>query len=450
MNPQRLRAGKAVEETGQQPLLSGTSEKPKFPAAIEKPQSSRVSPPELPSKVPQILFEGDEPSKRSEAASAQKFELGSAHRPQSSKNEDTTLPEAYGTGKLLLTARDPHTLFAHWDLTSEQQRHYNSLSEDGHLALRAYAHAFSNQPAAEIRLEPDSRHAFLQVQHAGTSYVGELGYYQSEHHWKTIATSGPTTVPFDAPSEDTTVTFATLPPARRMVQEGLASTRSDTTETPPANLSPSIIQVRVPRWPFGPEENEEQQLDRTETAPLQSQSVPADAPAFVKRSKKWTSAREKLLAEMIRTSMERRQWINSAEIAELVRGEFELPEQFALSEVAWPFLPAALVNISSPAGQAQPMPQGFWFNVNAELIIYGATEPNAQVTIGGRPIKLRPDGSFSCHFALADGDYHLTAVALSPQNEMRQAAISFRRHTEYSADTGVHPQNPSLERIPQA
>lgn len=434
----------------QQPLLSGTAEEPKSAAAIQKSKSSQVPQPNPPSKVPQILFEGDEPSRPSEAAPAQKFELGSAHSPQSSKNEDARLPEAYGTGKLFLTARDPHTLFAHWDLTSEQQRRYNSLSEDGHLTLRAYAHAFSNQPAAEIRLEPDSRHVFLQVQRTGASYVGELGYYQPEHHWKTIATSGPTTVPFDAPSEDTTVTFATLPPMGRIVQAGVLSRRSDITETPPADLLQSIIPVPVPRWPLGLEENEEQQLARTEAAPLQSQSVPADAPAFVKRRKQWTSAREKLLAEMIRTSMERRQWINSAEIAELVRGEFELPEQFALSEVAWPLLPGALVDISSPAGEAQPMPQGFWFNVNAELIIYGATEPNAQVAIGGRPIKLRPDGSFSCHFALPDGDYHLIAVALSPQNEMRQAAINFRRHTEYSADTGVHAQNPSLQRIPQA
>src|SRR5438094_6482773 len=32
------------------------------------------------------------------------------------------LPEAYGTEKLLVAARDPHWLYAHWDLTREQLR----------------------------------------------------------------------------------------------------------------------------------------------------------------------------------------------------------------------------------------------------------------------------------------------------------------------------------------
>ena len=42
----------------------------------------------------------------------------------------------------------------------------------------------------------------------------------------------------------------------------------------------------------------------------------------------------------------------------------------------------ALSSVSSPYGGLEQK-KGFWFNVNAELIIYGATEPNATVTIGG-------------------------------------------------------------------
>ncbi|MEI9864388.1 MAG: hypothetical protein WDN00_07490 [Limisphaerales bacterium] len=48
-------------------------------------------------------------------------------------------------------------------------------------------------------------------------------------------------------------------------------------------------------------------------------------------------------------------------------------------------------------------PKNFWFNVNAELIIYGATEPNAKVTLGGHEIKLRSDGTSVSVFALPDG-----------------------------------------------
>jgi len=39
---------------------------------------------------------------------------------------------------------------------------------------------------------------------------------------------------------------------------------------------------------------------------------------------------------------------------------------------------------------AAPPAEGFWFNVNAELIIYGATEPTAKVTLDGREIKCGP------------------------------------------------------------
>ncbi len=45
----------------------------------------------------------------------------------------------------------------------------------------------------------------------------------------------------------------------------------------------------------------------------------------------------------------------------------------------------------------------FWMVVNTELIVYGATEPDAKVTVQGKPIKLNPDGTFSLRFALPDG-----------------------------------------------
>ncbi|MCM8799758.1 MAG: DUF4912 domain-containing protein [Candidatus Omnitrophica bacterium] len=45
----------------------------------------------------------------------------------------------------------------------------------------------------------------------------------------------------------------------------------------------------------------------------------------------------------------------------------------------------------------------FWLVVNTELIVYGATEPDATVYVQGRQVPLRPDGTFSLRFALPDG-----------------------------------------------
>jgi hypothetical protein len=431
MNSERARAGKAVEQTGQSPPLHETSKEPNSPTQpAESFKASGTHSSQSPSKVPQILFEGDEHAKSSGKGIAQKFDLGDAGRTESFQPE-AKLPESYGTGKLLLTARDPHTLFAHWDLTNQQQQQYNLQSADGRLALRAYAHASSNQPAVEARVEPGSRHMFLHVEGAGVSYVGELGYYQPDREWKTIATSGPAATPPDAPSPDTRVVFSKARPRA---------------EAPAIPGGPAIIAVSEPPWPFESEAQSEN--ERLEQAEL----IPEDVPPFVRRGsrKRWTVVQERLLAEMIRISSERREWISSAEIVELIRREVEMPP-----ELGWPILPGALGSISSPTGEEQWVRKGFWFNINAELIIYGATEPDAQVTLGGRPIALRPDGTFSCHFALPDGNYVLAAAAVSPENDLRQATLNFSRHTDYCGEaglprTGSTAQNPSLEPPPPA
>lgn len=60
-----------------------------------------------------------------------------------------------------------------------------------------------------------------------------------------------------------------------------------------------------------------------------------------------------------------------------------------------------ITSVTSPV--KIPKVRKFWLIVNTELIVYGATEPDARVTVQGREIKLRPDGTFSLRFALPDG-----------------------------------------------
>lgn len=57
--------------------------------------------------------------------------------------------------------------------------------------------------------------------------------------------------------------------------------------------------------------------------------------------------------------------------------------------------------------------RGFWFIVNTELVVYGATQPDATVTIQGKPVSLRPDGTFSVRFALPDGEQVIPVTAQS-------------------------------------
>ncbi len=61
--------------------------------------------------------------------------------------------------------------------------------------------------------------------------------------------------------------------------------------------------------------------------------------------------------------------------------------------------------------------QDFWFEADAELIIHGATQPGATVTIGGHPIKLKPDGTFHLRVPFKDRliDYLMTAITTDGQ-----------------------------------
>ncbi|CCH65820.1 Phosphate-binding protein [Richelia intracellularis HM01] len=75
-------------------------------------------------------------------------------------------------------------------------------------------------------------------------------------------------------------------------------------------------------------------------------------------------------------------------------------------------------------------PCQFWLIADAELIVYGATEPNATVTIGGRPIKLNQDGTFRLQMSFQDGliDYPILAVAADGE-QTRSIHIKFERET---------------------
>jgi hypothetical protein len=74
----------------------------------------------------------------------------------------------------------------------------------------------------------------------------------------------------------------------------------------------------------------------------------------------------------------------------------------------------------------------FWFQLDAELIIYGATEPNARVTLQGEPVKLRSDGTFTMRFCLPEGRQIIPAVATSPDGvEERTIVLAVERNTKH-------------------
>lgn len=86
----------------------------------------------------------------------------------------------------------------------------------------------------------------------------------------------------------------------------------------------------------------------------------------------------------------------------------------------------------SPVGRKE-QGRSFWFVVDAELIIYGATDPHAQVAVSGHPIQLRPDGTFTLRYALPDGRFPIPVTARSADGrEERTITPIVERNTEIS------------------
>ena len=73
----------------------------------------------------------------------------------------------------------------------------------------------------------------------------------------------------------------------------------------------------------------------------------------------------------------------------------------------------AVTSFGSGALYKESKGRSFRLWVATELILYGGTEPDARVTVQGKEVKLRPDGTFSLRFALPDGKIELPVTAVS-------------------------------------
>jgi hypothetical protein len=77
-----------------------------------------------------------------------------------------------------------------------------------------------------------------------------------------------------------------------------------------------------------------------------------------------------------------------------------------------------------------PRQRAFWLVADAELIVYGATDPSARLTIGGEEVPLSSDGTFRIQVPFRDGQqiYPIEAVAADGEQK-RNITLHFDRRT---------------------
>ena len=77
-----------------------------------------------------------------------------------------------------------------------------------------------------------------------------------------------------------------------------------------------------------------------------------------------------------------------------------------------------------------PTKRSFWLVADAELIVYGSTDPGARLTIGGQDVPLSNDGTFRLQVPFRDGvqNYPIEAT-IDEGGQSRNITIQFERKT---------------------
>ncbi|WP_353932929.1 DUF4912 domain-containing protein [Okeanomitos corallinicola TIOX110] len=361
-------------------------------ASIQEVQSNKLS--LSPSRSPEAQ----------ETVEAAKFELGQEDRTGGSLADVdeglADLPGGYGDSRIVLLPRDPQWAYTYWDIPNE---HKEELRRQGgqQLALRIYdvtdididnqsPHSIQEYPADEL-----AREWYLPIPVSDRDYVIDIGYRTPDGGWLILARSARVHIPPVYPSdwiEDVFITVDFEEDLRGQTKYELVPPAKKIATTPVgANGNPIYDQI------FGMAESAEAQR----------------------------------VAGSLFGSM---QHVPGSVTPEQAISSYIFPSGVGM----WAVPTASGINMSGVgmsgvgfSASAVPVrPRKFWLIADAELIVYGATEPDANVTIGGRPIKLNPDGTFRFQMSFQDGliDYPILAVAADGE-QSRSIHMKFERET---------------------
>lgn len=319
------------------------------------------------------------------------------------------LPQTYHEDSLFLTARDPRWLFAYWDF--DWGRISASAMRESRVAYFLRITLESGEVESVVEIHPGARNWYLPVQRSSTVYRATLGYFDTHGHWQGLVDS----------------------PAARTPSDGLAHASEDAAfATIPQSLTFDKLTELV-----------QQHMSEGESLLEAIARITREGQILVQRghAPTWTEEQKRLLALLLGQSLIDTIGLGSEEIDRLLRKSLQEKLHSEVSSglaarLAEAFGPSSS-SLSSPLGaswSAQPFgaaqPRGFFMHLNAEILFYGGTAPDASVRVNGQPVSLQPDGTFRFHFTLPDGDFEIPIVATSADGtDQRSGTLTFTRNT---------------------
>ena len=325
------------------------------------------------------------------------------------------LPSGYGDSRIVLLPRDPQWAYAYWDIPIE---HKNELRHHGgqQLALRIYdvteinldyqsPHSIQEYPIDEM-----AREWYVPIPVSDRSYAIDIGYRCGDGRWLVLARSASVGIPPVYPSDWIEDVFITVPWEEELIDRTFV-------ELIPPSYKTADDRVAGTSGTAG----------ATGTAETTGNSN-TEQNAIYERIFGMTASTESLrISGSLYGSMQQSplESVSSFVFPSGV-GMWAQPTTFGnMSGVGMSGVGMSGMGMDSSDRQRQ-----FWLIADAELIVYGATEPDAAVSIGGRQIKLNPDGTFRFQMSFQDGniDYPIVAVAKDGEQQ-RSVHMTFDRST---------------------
>ncbi len=153
-------------------------------------------------------------------------------------------------------------------------------------------------------------------------------------------------------------------------------------------------------------------------------SVPGDTMSNVVDEQWMTLADEE--------SFRRLYQLSGGEIWKTLRGS----EEFVTGRAPAPGISSGISSFGASEESIQQKKRSFRLKLDAELIVYGSTEPDAEVYIDGEKIELNPDGTFSIRLSFPNGTIRIPVEAHSADGkEIREIEPTFYRITRYAQHT---------------
>jgi hypothetical protein len=316
------------------------------------------------------------------------------------------LPDGYGEARIVLMSRDAQWAYVYWDVPNEQRE---PLRQQGgqQLGLRLYdvteidLNQYRPHSVQQYAIDEFAHHWYMPIPVSDRDYIAEIGYVTGTGHWLSLARSNTVRIPPVYPSDWVDNQFATIAWEEELRGKHIGTLVSPD-RTPGGTMHEQMFAVSQP--------DAAQRLDGSMFGSMQQLPTSAIS-SFVFPSGMGLWAAPTVSGMGL--------W--SFPSASGVAGwGLPTPSGMGLSGMGW--------SASAPPVRSRR----FWLLGDAELIVYGATEPDATVTIGGEPIQLNPDGTFRLQMSFQDGVLNFPIMAVAEDGEqMRQIQLRFVRETPH-------------------